>query len=248
MKKGLLLTLVAVSCCLAHLYAQGSDEESIRKLVASQHQAGENRDTAAFFASANPSPAFSVTYIGSNYYMYYNFKDFHNAIATAWSKPLTRKPNTYTYAKVNILEKAADHAVAQFISTAKDSTNKELWQSLETWTLSKHNDAWKIDRVLSVDTASYNPNRPLSDAVLEQEINLAGYRLLAAKKNEQAIRIFKMNVEMFPKSYNAYDSLGEAYMINGNKKEAIDNYSISVKLNPNNTNGKAYLEKLKSGK
>ena len=77
---------------------------------------------------------------------------------------------------------------------------------------------------------------------------MAGYRLLAAKKNEQAIRIFKMNIELFPKAWNTYDSLGEAYMASGNKKEAIANYEMSVKLNPENTNGKDFLEKLKKGK
>lgn len=88
----------------------------------------------------------------------------------------------------------------------------------------------------------------MRDEALEQEINMVGYRLLTAKKNEQAIRIFKMNVEMFPKSWNVYDSLGEAYMLHGNKKEATANYAISLKLNPENTNGKAFLEKLKNGK
>ncbi len=41
--------------------------------------------------------------------------------------------------------------------------------------------------------------------------NLA-YQLLQQNKTNEAIEIFKMNVELFPGSWDAYDSLGEAYM------------------------------------
>jgi tetratricopeptide (TPR) repeat protein len=77
---------------------------------------------------------------------------------------------------------------------------------------------------------------------------MAAYRLFAVKKYPEAIKIFKMNIEMFPKAWNTYDSLGEAYMMAGNKKEAISNYEMSIKLNPENTNGKNILKKLKSTK
>ena len=56
------------------------------------------------------------------------------------------------------------------------------------------------------------------------QVNAIGYRLLAKKRNREAIELFKMNVEDYPKSANVYDSLGEAYMINGDKKEAVENY------------------------
>ena len=45
--------------------------------------------------------------------------------------------------------------------------------------------------------------------------------------------------------WNTYDSLGEAYMMAGNKKLAIENYEKSIKLNPKSESGKAALAKLK---
>lgn len=76
----------------------------------------------------------------------------------------------------------------------------------------------------------------------ENEINSAGYQLLQSGKVAEAIEMFKINVEAFPKSGNAYDSLGEAYLKNGNKELAIVNYKKSVALDPKNENGKKVLE------
>ncbi len=74
---------------------------------------------------------------------------------------------------------------------------------------------------------------------------LLGYRLLGMKKVKEAIEIFKLNVEAYPQSANVYDSLGEAYMINGDKKLAIRNYQRVVKLNPQNNNAVEILKKLR---
>ena len=80
----------------------------------------------------------------------------------------------------------------------------------------------------------------------EAQLNILGYELLQAGKNKEAIKIFKLNVEQFPKAFNVYDSLGEAYMISGDKKLAIKNYEKSLKLNPDNDNAKKMLESLRS--
>jgi tetratricopeptide (TPR) repeat protein len=73
-----------------------------------------------------------------------------------------------------------------------------------------------------------------------------GYRLLAKKRNREAIEMFKMNVEDHPKSANVYDSLGEAYMINGDKNAAIENYKKSLELDPGNGNAREMLKKLEA--
>ena len=82
-------------------------------------------------------------------------------------------------------------------------------------------------------------------ALSEREMNVGGYQLFRGGNLKAAIEVFKLNVEEFPKSANTYDSLGEAYMMDGNKELAIKNYEESVKLDPTNTNGKKMLEKLK---
>jgi len=78
----------------------------------------------------------------------------------------------------------------------------------------------------------------------EEHINNIGYGLLQQKKVAEAIAVFKLNVELYPQSWNVYDSLGEAYMVNGEKELAISNYKKSLALNPGNANGVAMLKKL----
>jgi tetratricopeptide (TPR) repeat protein len=78
----------------------------------------------------------------------------------------------------------------------------------------------------------------------ETELNSLGYRLLQMRKIADAIEIFKLNVEMYPQSFNAYDSLGEAYRAHGDKDLAVANYKKSLELNPKNTNATAKLAAL----
>lgn len=79
----------------------------------------------------------------------------------------------------------------------------------------------------------------------EQSINRAGYELMATAKLQDAIELLKMNVRLFPESYNTYDSLGEAYAKAGETALAIQNYEKSIQLNPKNELGKAALAKLR---
>lgn len=78
----------------------------------------------------------------------------------------------------------------------------------------------------------------------ENELNNLGYYYLGQEKFDIAIAIFKANVKAFPKAFNPYDSLGEAYMKNGDNEKAIANYKKSVELNPGNSGGIAMLKKL----
>ncbi|AYL94608.1 alpha/beta hydrolase-fold protein [Mucilaginibacter celer] len=79
----------------------------------------------------------------------------------------------------------------------------------------------------------------------EEYLNNCGYYQLRLKHIDNAIGIFEENVKQHLDSFNAYDSLGEAYMNAGNKTLAIKNYEKSIRLNPNNDGGKQMLKKLK---
>ena len=78
----------------------------------------------------------------------------------------------------------------------------------------------------------------------ETELNALGYRLLQMKKVVDAIEIFKLNVEAYPQAANTYDSLGEGYMVHGDKDLAIANYKKSLELDPKNVNATAKLAEL----
>ncbi|HEY0380327.1 MAG TPA: serine hydrolase [Pyrinomonadaceae bacterium] len=79
----------------------------------------------------------------------------------------------------------------------------------------------------------------------EVQMNRLGYALLSKKMLDAAIEVFKLNVEAFPDSWNVYDSLGEAYVLKGEKELGIKNYQKSVELNPKNEGGIEALRKLK---
>ena len=87
-----------------------------------------------------------------------------------------------------------------------------------------------------------NGNRELFS---ERVINTIGYGYLSTNETEVAIKLFKLNTKAFPKSSNAYDSLGEAYMINGEFDLAIVNYNKSLELNPDNDNARKRIKKMK---
>ena len=80
----------------------------------------------------------------------------------------------------------------------------------------------------------------------EQQLNGLGYQLLRMKRVKDAIEILKLNVEMFPQGFNTYDSLGEAYMENGDKQLAIQNYKKSLELNSKNPSAVEALKKLEA--
>ena len=70
----------------------------------------------------------------------------------------------------------------------------------------------------------------------EYLVNRVGYRLLRSGNEDErskALEFFIMNTENFPDSYNAYDSLGEAYEVLGNDMKASESYKKSLVLNPN---------------
>lgn len=76
-------------------------------------------------------------------------------------------------------------------------------------------------------------------------LNRFGYDLINEKKLDWAVEIFKLNIRLFPNNPNGYDSLGEAYMLKGEKNLAIQNYRKVLEMDPENENAKKMLEKIK---
>lgn len=78
----------------------------------------------------------------------------------------------------------------------------------------------------------------------EEALNGLGYYLVSLDKMEDAIEVLKLNVEIFPESFNPYDSLGEAYLGNDQRDLALLNYKKSVELNPENQGGLLAIKKI----
>ena len=78
----------------------------------------------------------------------------------------------------------------------------------------------------------------------EGELNTLGYRLLHEKQFKQAIGIFQLNIEAYPRSSNVYDSLGDAYVDDGDKALAIASYRKALQIDPHNGDAASSLRKL----
>ena len=77
---------------------------------------------------------------------------------------------------------------------------------------------------------------------------------LQSGRAAEAIETFRLNTEAYPQSWNVYDSVGEAYTLNGDKERAIEMYGKSLELNHQtstssvepNTNTEEMVKRLKA--
>jgi hypothetical protein len=72
----------------------------------------------------------------------------------------------------------------------------------------------------------------------EADMNTYGYLLMGQGKVDSAIAIFRKNTRDYPKSWNTYDSLGEAYARKGDKKQASANYAKALAMVENDAQKK----------
>jgi len=79
-------------------------------------------------------------------------------------------------------------------------------------------------------------------------LNFFGYKFLNADKTDIAMNLFKINVELFPKVPNTYDSLAEAYLKSGDKTNALHYYTMELQFDPHNERVKKAVANLESGK
>jgi tetratricopeptide (TPR) repeat protein len=96
--------------------------------------------------------------------------------------------------------------------TPKNSAVREFWQLAQT--PARVADAVKLFHA----ERTRNPRVMLSP---EAPLNLLGYEHLQAGRTKEAIALFKLNTEANPASANTYDSLGDAYLANGQNDLAL---------------------------
>ena len=80
----------------------------------------------------------------------------------------------------------------------------------------------------------------------EPYVNNIGYSLFLGMREDpdKAIATFRINVENYPDSYNAHDSLAEAYMAAGDNESAIRHYEMSLELNQDNDNARDMIDEI----
>jgi CubicO group peptidase (beta-lactamase class C family) len=81
----------------------------------------------------------------------------------------------------------------------------------------------------------------------EAALNRLGYATML-KDTASAVKVFAFITELYPESWNAWDSYGEGLASAGQNEAAVKAYQNSLQLNPENNAGKTMLEKLKNEK
>jgi len=125
----------------------------------------------------------------------------------------------YCYVNGIELEKGlewADHS----IGIAKNVTNT-FTKALILNALGKTSESSELKKEAFINAA-------------EADVNNLGYQLLGGGKIDDAIEVFKKNTELYPESWNVWDSLAEGYMNNGDKQLAIDYYKKALSMAPEN--------------
>ncbi len=150
-------------------------------------------------------------------------------------------------------------------------THKEVWVKTDRGWISKYIEeleqgptfvngvelpadraGWKFVRIVweegvaKARAAFDEARRRDPKAVLFEEttLNNLGYSLIGKGRVKDAVEVFKINTEAYPLSGNVWDSLGEAYMLDGQRELAVQNYKKSLEVNPKNANAVPMLERL----
>ncbi|RYM34926.1 hypothetical protein ERX46_06000 [Brumimicrobium glaciale] len=81
--------------------------------------------------------------------------------------------------------------------------------------------------------------------ISETEINAIGYYTMTeVKRNTEALKLFKLNTELYPEAWGTYDSYGACLLIMGDKENGIKAYKKSLALNPENGSAIKVLSEL----
>jgi tetratricopeptide (TPR) repeat protein len=241
MKTKLLLFAVLTLVTVKKTTAQSADEKAVEQTAKAETEAALKGDTAAWKALYIQDEKTSIAYTGNGYNN--NFIGWQN-ISSVLIPYIQNNPGygKYWFTDTNfIINQSGDVAAIQFDQLFFNNKNDTSSISREYRTMVKVNNDWKIVSLLAINKNSYTSG---DSGYIENNLNGTGYQLLGAKKYKDAIEVFKLNVKLFPKSWNVYDSLGEAYADDGDKEDAIKNYEQSVQINPKNDNGVKVLAKL----
>lgn len=202
--------------------------ESFRKILSSVHQEGD-------WGGTQYSQVYDLNSKTIYLYLFHNFEnvvkinlddEFDKGKRLLDLSSLFPKTFAYEYFK-RIYKKKQDR---KFINVLKKTLQEEGLEKA----IVKFKEMSKKEKIVK----EYEVN--------ESEVNDLGYSLLYSGKKSEAIEIFKLNAEEFPDSWNAYDSLAEAYMANGNKELSIKNYKKSLTLNPDNQGAKENIKKMQN--
>lgn len=86
--------------------------------------------------------------------------------------------------------------------------------------------------------------KTIDRSIRQWTLNRLGYDYIRKGKKEEAKAIFEINIALYPKSSNTYDSMGDFYRGEKDTIKAIEFYKKALAINPENRGSKRRLEQL----
>lgn len=224
--------------------AQKGDVEAVIRVVRAESEAYFRRDSTAFKRTWLQDSNAVIMFAGSGgAEVNIGWEKFGPGIIEGMKKnptpiPIILRPSNH---RVRI-----DGALAftEYDETASFPPDTTIQRNRQHRVLVKRDGDWKILSSGIYVMTSYDAN----PRAIEGRLGAVGATLSRAKQTSDAIKVFKLNAQMFPDSPRVYHSLAEAYATAGENKLAIRNYEKSLALDPKNEIAKLALEKLRGSK
>jgi len=156
-----------------------------------------------------------------------------------WQPPSQFKVDALTSASRTVYINDLVHMIINWV----DNDNDQKWEPddyMLALSYFPQVDVKTACEAIALDPEQYQALYPN----LENMINQVGYHYLRLKDVPSALEAFRLNLTLFPGSWNVYDSYGEALLVHGDRESAIRNYRKAVELNPHNKHVNGKLEKL----
>ena len=93
---------------------------------------------------------------------------------------------------------------------------------------------------------AYKSDPPTAALYTEPLVNAMGYALMNQGQLDAAVRLFELNADSYPNSFNTWDSLAESHMNKGDDAKAIELYTKSLEINPGNQNATDMIAKIRN--
>jgi len=144
-------------------------------------------------------------------------------ISTCFSRYLKDKYTIIALSNYDRIARNVVHYIEYIVYGKEYELPKPTLNQFIYANMNKMDSLGSLEGIYDFIQKDYSINHP-------QYLNIVAYEFMNESELNFAIKLFKLNVRLFPDEANVYDSLGEAYENNNQYKLALKNYEQAVKL------------------
>ena len=180
-------------------------------------------------------------------------------LAAAIDRDLMRRGKPQIYGTQYVKEMGEDKCTRYKIDSMKVSDEERREYGVESLaeqkvkerelnmlSLSDYYDEKKsIESTLKLINTEFKKGAKAAYNVSEVGLLMFGDELMNTDKMEEALKVLKLNTELYPKGYRAFHLYGDCLLKLDKKDEAINAYEKALKLNPKDSSAEKILKELK---